>query len=396
MVLQQGKYYFLLAWGLLVSPFSFSQTSLLIEASNEIGIIRDQLVPDKRVAIFDFELTELSPTHFLLKGESNLPEAKETILAYFTARNITCTDSFRLLPDHQVGEFRRGLIALSVANLRSGPDHASELVSQALMGTPVKILDKKGSWYRVQTPDSYLGWMDAPALCPLKEDRLNDWGKAKRYLFVPLGGWIYATPQRKAPVVGDLVSGCLFIGEPGPKHFLKIDLPDGRFGYVLEKQCIEFNQWASQKATPGGIIGMALAMNGAPYLWGGTSAKAVDCSGLVKMVFFSQALILARDASQQALQGEPVDFKDRDNLLPGDLLFFGRSAQRIVHVGIYLGEGQYIHASGRVQINGIVPGLPGFNLTREKDLVAARRILSGNENEKILQANKHRWYEGIL
>lgn len=392
MVIHKGKYYSFLVWLLCLSYSAVSQSVSLKEASGEVKLIGEKLVPDKRVAIFDFELTELSPFYFLLKGESNLPEAKEAILAYFAARNLSCIDSFRLLPDQQVGEHRQGLIALSVANLRSRPDHASELVSQALMGTPVRILDKKESWYRVQTPDYYLGWIDAPALCPFGEDQFNDWKKAKRYLFVPLTGWIYEAPTLSAPVVGDLVSGCLFEGGPVSKQYLKIRLPDGRIGFVPRKQCIEFDQWINRKPSVEGAIQTALAMNGSPYLWGGASAKTVDCSGLVKITYFTQALILARDASQQAMQGKPVDFHDLDDLLPGDLLFFGPSFKKIVHVGIYLGKGQYIHASGRVQVNSIVPGNPGFNLTREKNLVVARRILSGSGVEEWYHAKNQGWY----
>ena len=86
------------------------------------------------------------------------------------------------------------------------------------------------------------------------------------------------------------------------------------------------------------------------YLWGGTTAPNYDCSGLVQAAFFSAGIHLPRDSYQQE------DFTERvaqADLQPGDLVFFGTPA-RTTHVGLYLGDGQYIHSSGKDQgRNGI-------------------------------------------
>lgn len=73
--------------------------------------------------------------------------------------------------------------------------------------------------------------------------------------------------------------------------------------------------------------------------------KAFDCSGLVKWVMSMFDLHLPRTAAQQAKIGIEVP-KDTTQLLPGDLLFFGRG-QRVTHIGIYVGEGKYVHAANR-------------------------------------------------
>lgn len=90
------------------------------------------------------------------------------------------------------------------------------------------------------------------------------------------------------------------------------------------------------------LLQRALAMLGTPYRWGGTTTDGFDCSGLVGYVFRSALGIqLPRVSRDMARQGESVD---RDQLTEGDLVFFSRSGRRVDHVGIYLGNGQFVHA----------------------------------------------------
>ncbi|QYO64657.1 NlpC/P60 family protein [Leptolyngbya sp. 7M] len=86
------------------------------------------------------------------------------------------------------------------------------------------------------------------------------------------------------------------------------------------------------------------------YLWGGTVGPNYDCSGLMQTAFAVAGIWLPRDAYQQEAFVQPVQL---DQLEPGDLVFFGRP-DRATHVGLYLGEGYYMHSSGKDQgRNGI-------------------------------------------
>ncbi|NER80376.1 MAG: C40 family peptidase [Leptolyngbya sp. SIO1D8] len=86
------------------------------------------------------------------------------------------------------------------------------------------------------------------------------------------------------------------------------------------------------------------------YLWGGTTSPNYDCSGLMQDAFASAGIMLPRDSYQQEAFAEPVAISD---LQPGDLLFFG-NRDRATHVALYLGNGKYIHSSGKDQgRNGI-------------------------------------------
>ncbi len=375
---------------LSIATTAMAQVGSFKTLTEKLQTLQKELVPDKRVAILDIQLKDTLQKTITVIGETNLPEAKTQITNLLSKLNIEFIDSIRVLPDALVGDKTWALATLSVSNIRAKPDHVSEMVSQAMMGTPMKVLDVKDKWYRVQTPDNYIGWMDAGGLQRISSNELEQWKHLKRYLFNHLSGFAYNTPSSDADIVSDLVLGDLFEMDSVEKHFLKIKTPDGRIGYIKEDDCLSFDDWGKITPTAQAVLTIAKQMMGSPYLWGGVSYKGVDCSGLVKLSYYSQGVIVARDASQQAKCGKSVDFNDISNLQPGDLLFFGTSAQHITHVAIYLAQGDFIHSSGRVHISSIVPTDPKFVPTRHT--VAACRVINSLDTEGIISVRKHPWY----
>jgi gamma-D-glutamyl-L-lysine dipeptidyl-peptidase len=373
-----------------VATIVMTQTLSYKTLSQELQSLQKQIVPDKQVALLKIELKDTLQPNVVVSGETDLPDAKVQIIRFLTDKKVSFIDSLRLLPDSSLGDKIWALATSSVSNIRALPDHASELVSQALMGTPLKVLDYNDKWYRVQTPEHYIGWMDTSGLQRFTAKEMETWKKSDRYLYNHLSGYATDAPGKKGEVVTDLVLGALFEVESAGRGFLKIKIPDGRIGYVRKADCISFNDWSYSQPNVQSILSVARQMMGSPYLWGGTSSKAVDCSGFVKMAYYAQGIILARDASQQARYGESIDFSNMNNLQPGDLLFFGSSAQQISHVGIYLGKGNFIHSSGRVHISSIDPGDPKYVANRKN--VAARRILNSLNTEGIVRVKDHPWY----
>ena len=389
---QVGLYFLFL---LVLSFGTFAQRSSLRSVQMQLGELQKELAPDKRVAIFHVSLSDTLRPVLTLKGRTDLPEAKTRIIQILKKNGIQYVDSLVLLPVASLGDKCWGLVNLSVVNMRSQPDHAAEMVSQALMGMPVKVLDSSDNWYLIQTPDLYLGWVEEHGLQRFSFAEMESWRQSKRCVFNRIVGNAYESANDKGAVITDLVLTDLMVIESEVKGYWKVRIPDGRVGFVRKKDCLLWEEWSGIKPEAQLIIAVARQLLGEPYVWGGTSTKGVDCSGLMKTSYYSQGVILARDASQQARYGQHPDFTDFHNQEPGDLLFFGRNAQRVTHVGMYMENGRYIHSSGLVRINSLDPNDPKFNLTARKSLVASSRVLSSLNTEGITLVKDHPWYSKI-
>ena len=222
----------LLFISLCAATYLTAQTLHFKTLQEEIQSMQKQLVPDKRVAILEIEIKDTLRPVITVSGETNLAEAKQQIVSFLNNRKISFTDSIRVLPDAAAGEKTWALVTLSVSNLRTKPDDAAELASQVLLGTPVKILDYKNKWYRVQTPEKYIGWMDAAGLQPLSQKEIENWKNTDRCAFNRISGFVTDAQKKDAGIVSDVVLGDLFEVEATVKKYLKIRFPDGRTGFV--------------------------------------------------------------------------------------------------------------------------------------------------------------------
>jgi cell wall-associated NlpC family hydrolase len=126
------------------------------------------------------------------------------------------------------------------------------------------------------------------------------------------------------------------------------------------------------------LVSMARAQVGTKYVRGGQSPQSgFDCSGLVRYVMGIVRVKVPRTAAEQAVAGAPVD-RDTMRLLPGDLLTFGKSKRGVSHIGIYVGNGRYVHASS-VAGHVIESDLDRPHSPLIKPWRGARRVLSGSE-----------------
>jgi hypothetical protein len=359
-----------------------------------IQTVKEKFVPDKRTAIFDIEATKVD-NNIIIKGETNLPDAKAELEKTIKEAGLNFNYEIELLPSKNFDDKIYGVINLSVANFRSKPDHPAELVTQAILGTPVKVYKKgEDGYYLVQTPDGYISWLDDDGFTFMNEDQWNEWKSSPKIIYLKEYGFSYSEANINSQTVSDLVAGNLLKIFGEDSDFYLVNYPDGRTAYIKKDEAQLFNDWYDSLSPTGEIIlKAAYRFMGIPYLWGGTSTKGMDCSGFTKTVYFLNGIILARDASQQVNTGELVDTKDGwQNLQAGDLLFFGRKAdenrkERITHVAIYIGDGDFIHAAGRVRINSFNPEKSYYSDYRKMGFIRAKRILTSvgkNGIEKIL------------
>jgi len=367
--------------------------------NEDIRIIKSKYAPDSRVNVFTVKGIK-SGKKLILKGETDNLIVKDELVKSFSPKFREVIDSIQLLPESNLSS-THAVVNVSVANLRTTPSHPSELATQAIFGTPVLVLKKENDWYLIQTPDKYIAWVDAPAITFLNKAEFENWQNSSKIIATVTYGIIYTSDSINSLPVSDFIAGNIFQLKEDyfSNDFIKIVLPDKRQGFVKKSEfeildifISEHNIVSSEK-----LINTAKQFIGIPYLWGGTSIKGLDCSGFTKTVFFLNGLIIPRDASQQVLAGDKVEIDEQySKLKPGDLLFFGSkradNSDRITHVGMYLGNGSFIHESGCVKIESLHKSDDNYNAFRASSLLQVRRYLKSNDKllitlEKVYSIN---------
>lgn len=281
---------------------------------------------------------------------------------------------------------RMAVVEFSTSYLRQQPDYESALETQELMGTVVEIVGEQSYWREIISPQPYKAWCTDKGLIEMTEEELKAYEEAPKVMFMGLYGHVYEKPTDKSASICDLVGGDIMrIADKGKGRWTKVMLPSGKTGYVPSKDLKKHEGFISiaqgegsaesiDPKTTEAIIAEAMKLLGVPYLWGGMSAKGVDCSGLVRISHIMNGILLPRNASQMIKCGDRVEL---DELQRGDLVFFGTSAtgdkpMRVTHVGIYLGGNKIIHSSHCVRINSLIPSDKDYYENAHKMIAAIR------------------------
>jgi cell wall-associated NlpC family hydrolase len=227
-----------------------------------------------------------------------------------------------------------------VANMYAQPAEDAEVVSQAIYGTNIGVLETRPGWLRVRTPDDYSGWMPAGDLQRGAGYAIS--GRVARVESLFANIYHEANVTKRRPLVTVPFETRLeVVAEPDQdSHWLVVRLPDDRSGW-LQRGDISFD---SQPLSVAAAIELGHRFLGLPYTWGGTSSFGYDCSGFTQMLCRRRGALIPRDADVQAAWQGVVPVK-REELKPGDLLFFGSGADHITHTGMYIGEGKFINAT---------------------------------------------------
>lgn len=363
--------------------------------------IKKEFAPDKRSKTYEPQLIidEKLASAPVLKGSTTEPLAKEALIAALKEKKIEVLDSMVVLPHPSLGEKTYGITAHSVINFRTGGGYASESATQTLMGMPLRILEKKGGWSRTMTPEGYIAWVTSGSIQAMNKTEFNEWTSALKAIVTTHYTLFRESPSANSAVVSDGVWGNLVRVEGRSGNFYRVILPNGKVAFVNSSDVEYFDKWLeSRDPSPENIIATAKQFLGFPYMWGGTSIKAIDCSGFTKTVFYLNGVIIERDASQQAKTGVDVEITEGfDNLKMGDLLFFGSKAtaergERITHVGFYLGNGEFIHAATFVKINSLLPDAQNYYEGSNRLVRVNRLITEIDKDPKIVSIKNHPWY----
>jgi cell wall-associated NlpC family hydrolase len=357
------------------------EDTTLPKVEEAITNIKAEAAPDKRVAMFAIS-AEKNKENYVLKGMSNQPEAVAKLKETLAEQQISIVDSIEILPHTNLKGKIYGVVNNSVANIRSKAGHSSELATQATLGTPLNILKHEGDWYLVQTPDGYISWVDHGGIITMTKDEFTNWKASTKVIYTQTYGYSYQKEDTSSQMVSDLVAGDIVSLLETTNNFYKVGYPDGREAYIHKTEATIYKDWLQQlSATNSSLVETSKTLLGLPYLWGGTSAKGVDCSGFTKTIYFMNGMVIPRDASQQVYEGELIDTdKDFSKLQPGDLLFFGRidketGKEKVVHVGMWIGNNQFIHSSGRVKINSMDKDAANFDAFNYNRYLRTKRIL---------------------
>ncbi len=264
------------------------------------------------------------------------------------------------------------VVAVPVVNMYSAPTEDADVVSQALYGSNVAVLDEKSGWARVQTLDHYAGWISLNQARRLSRADSHYASSGKILQVRGLSANLYREPDVTAhrPLITvpyETHLEFLSEGKGDSAGWFQVRLADERPAWIDQDDVVVDPPPLSVNES----IELGKRFLGITYTWGGRSSFGFDCSGFTQMLVRSRGINMPRDADVQA-GWDGVAMVDRGHLRPGDLLFFGRAADHITHTGMFIGHGQFIHDT--------TYGHPGVKISRLKDrpwthlLVACRRI----------------------
>ena len=248
-------------------------------------------------------------------------------------------------------------VQIPVADVRAKPDNTSELVTQVIMGEKVMLQGKQAGWYQIaavsqpspKNPQGYPGWVQTDVVS------LEAYEPEQVAIVMIPSAPVRTSPAADASIRYNLSIDSRVAFDSADSGWVTVTLPDGNEGWLAQEHV---RLICSEGECPGGasgeadrprpieeILTTAMQFTGTPYLWGGASSTAFDCSGFVYRVLHANGVTISRDSRPMSQSGTWVEKSD---LRPGDVVFTakGGASGQVSHCALYIGEGQVITTYG--------------------------------------------------
>lgn len=237
-----------------------------------------------------------------------------------------------------------GTVTADALRVRATPADDGDIVATASSGANVVVLADNGDgWYQVnyKATEGYMSgeWLtvSTQAATALGYGQINTDGSALN---------LRATASIDGNILATIPNGTGLTLEGISGGWYKVTYND-QTGYVSGDYVVLTAELAAAPAASSvgeQVVALSMQHMGKPYVYGGGGPNSFDCSGFTSYVYRQAGISLNRTATAQLQNGTPVASKEQ--LVPGDLVFFKRNTSKPVsHVGIYIGDGNFIHAS---------------------------------------------------
>lgn len=268
---------------------------------------------------------------------------------------------------------KEALVCSYAASIHKENHYDSTVIDEVLHGMKVSILNMEGCWYFVRTHYRYEGYIHKSKLF-MAENFLQQWDLGPHSMIIGRFADVLDCPKYQGVRILCLTRGAQIVSGSADKDgWTQILTAAGECGYIRSsflscapkslyldeyaekkqknpkltaKNYIEKNLGITEEVFRMQVVATAKQYLGTQYRWGGKSTYGIDCSGLCSMAYMLNGINIFRDASIK--EDFPVQQIARENIKEGDLLYFPG------HIAMYLGNGRYIHSTGRAGSDGVV------------------------------------------
>ncbi len=242
--------------------------------------------------------------------------------------------------------------------------------TQALYGAEVLVLDQQGGWSQVVVPrqptprnaQGYPGWIPTVQLTSSRRYAAASDHRPFALVDRGIGTGLFADRAMRHRVLTVSTNTRLPVLRRTPRALLVATPDDGRRWLPRSRASVHRGERAIARPTGRDLVRTAKAFLDQPYVWAGRSGFGFDCSGLTGTVYQVHGITIPRDSGPQA-QDERARRVAADDLRPGDLMFWSRSAdpKSIYHVAMYVGRGKMIEAYNHLTPVRVTPTRTGAN-----------------------------------